>query len=124
MVPNSDPGVCTVVRLYRHTGDEDLLEFVGQVIKHYPPIQRMRSSGEPEMAHGYMLCAAPGGAAEYAHVTGEYEILAWVENVWERRFVPCFDWRKRRISRNRSEPTGEAPSGADSMADRILNSLS
>jgi DUF1680 family protein len=73
-----------LVRLYRHTNNEDLLEFVGQVIQHYAPIQRMRSSGEPEMAHGYMLCAVLGGAAEYAHVTGEYEILAWVENVWER----------------------------------------
>ena len=29
-----------LVRLYRHTGNEDLLEFVGQVIQHYPPILR------------------------------------------------------------------------------------
>jgi len=73
-----------LVRLYRHTGNDDLIEFVRQVIRHFPPIQRMRSSGEPEAGHGYMLSAILGGTAEFAHVTRDYETLAWVEKVWER----------------------------------------
>jgi hypothetical protein len=46
-----------MVRLYQHTGNKDLIEFVRQVVEHYPPIQRMLSSGEPELTHPYMLSA-------------------------------------------------------------------
>ncbi|MHC4659938.1 MAG: beta-L-arabinofuranosidase domain-containing protein, partial [Planctomycetota bacterium] len=73
-----------LVRLYRHTANEDLIEFVRQVIRHFGPIQRMRSSGEPERGHGYMLSAILGGAAEFAQVTQDNETLAWVEAVWQR----------------------------------------
>ena len=73
-----------LVRLYRHTGNEGLIEFVRQVIQHFPPIQRMRTSGEPERGHGYMLSAILGGAAEFAQVTQDNETLAWVEEVWQR----------------------------------------
>jgi DUF1680 family protein len=73
-----------LVRLYRHTNNADLIEFVRQVIQHYPPIQRMQSSGEPEQGHGYMLSAILGGAAEFAQVTRDHETLAWVEKVWQR----------------------------------------
>ena len=72
-----------LVRLYRHTGNEDLLEFVGQVIQHYPPIQRMLSSGEPYLVHPYMLNAVLMGVLEYAQVTRDYEMLAKVEQVWD-----------------------------------------
>jgi DUF1680 family protein len=72
-----------LVRLYRHTGDEDLLEFVRQVIQHYPPIQQMLSSGEPYLIHPYMLSAVLGGVVEYAQVTRNSEILAKVEQVWD-----------------------------------------
>jgi DUF1680 family protein len=73
-----------LVRLYRHTGSENLIEFVRQVIQYFGPIQRMRSSGEPEPGHGYMLSAILGGTAEFAQVTQDHEILAWVQQVWER----------------------------------------
>ncbi|MHC4192285.1 MAG: beta-L-arabinofuranosidase domain-containing protein, partial [Planctomycetota bacterium] len=73
-----------LVRLYRHTDSEGLIEFVRQVIQHYPPIQRMRSTGEPEPGHGYMLSAILGGTAEFASATREHEILAWVEKIWQR----------------------------------------
>jgi len=72
-----------LVRLYRHTGNEDYLEFVGQVIQHYPPIQRMLSSGEPYLVHPYMLNAVLGGVLEYANQTEDYEMLARVEQVWD-----------------------------------------
>ncbi len=72
-----------LVRLYRHTGREDLLEFVGQVIQHYPPIQQMLSNGEPYLAHPYMLSAILGGVVEYAQVTQDNETLAKVEQVWD-----------------------------------------
>lgn len=72
------------IRLYRHTGNEALLEFVGQVIEYYAPIQRMISSGEPELTHPYMLCAYLGGTIEYAQVTKNKDILAWVEKIWDR----------------------------------------
>ena len=72
-----------LVRLYRHTGSEELVEFVGQVIQHYPPIQRMLSSGEPYLVHPYMLGAVLGGVVEFAQVTQDNEMLAKVEQVWD-----------------------------------------
>jgi len=72
-----------LVRLYRHTGNEELVEFVGQVIQHYPPIQQMLSSGEPILIHPYMLSAVLGGVVEFAQVTRNSEILAKVEQVWD-----------------------------------------
>jgi len=64
-----------LVRLYRHSGNEDLLEFVRQVIQFYPPIQQMLSSGEPILIHPYMLNAVLGGVVEFAQVTRNSEIL-------------------------------------------------
>ena len=72
-----------LVRLYRHTGNKDLLEFVGQVIQHYPPIQQMLSSGEPYLVHPYMLGAVLGGVVEFALVTRDYKMLVKVEQVWD-----------------------------------------
>lgn len=72
-----------LVRLYGHTGNNDLLEFVGQVIQHYPPIQQMLSIGEPYLVHPYMLSAVLGGVVEYAQVTRDCEMLAKVEQVWD-----------------------------------------
>lgn len=72
-----------LVRLYRHTANEDLLEFVGQVIQHYPPIRQMLSSGEPYLAHPYMLSAVLGGVVEYARLTKDYKMLAKAEQVWD-----------------------------------------
>jgi len=83
-------GLCNVVvigqlvRLYRYTGNENLLEFVRKVIRYYPPIQRMRSSGEPVLVQPYHLDAILGGVAEFADVTRDHETLAWVEKVWQR----------------------------------------
>jgi DUF1680 family protein len=72
-----------LVRLYRHTGNEDMIEFVGQVIQHYPPIQGMLSSGEPFLIHPYMLSAALIGVADYAKETKDYKMFAKVEQVWD-----------------------------------------
>ena len=73
-----------LVRLYRHTGNEKLTEFVGQVLEHYIPIQRMISTGVPELTHPYMLSAYLGGLAEYADAIQDYKTLAWVEYIWQR----------------------------------------
>jgi len=72
-----------LVRLYRHSGNEDFLEFVRQVIQHYPPIRQMLSSGVPYLFHPYMLAAVLTGVVEFAQVTGDYEMLAKVEQVWD-----------------------------------------
>jgi len=72
-----------LVRLYWHTGNQDLLEFVGQVIQHYPPIQQMLSSGKPYLVHPYMLSAVLGGMVEFAQATQDYEMLAKVEHIWD-----------------------------------------
>ena len=72
-----------LVRLYRHTGNEELVEFVRQVIQHFPPIQQMLSSGKPYLVHPYMLSAILGGVVEFAQVTRNYEMLAKVEQVWD-----------------------------------------
>ncbi|MHC4842191.1 MAG: beta-L-arabinofuranosidase domain-containing protein [Planctomycetota bacterium] len=72
-----------LVRLYRHTGDEEVLEFVGQVIQHYRPIKQMVSSGEPFLIHPYMLSAVLTGVLDYAQVTKDAEMLTKVEQVWD-----------------------------------------
>lgn len=72
-----------LVRLYRYTGNEDLLNFVGQVIRHYPPIQQMLSTGKPYLVHPYPLSAVLGGVAEYAKEKRDYEMLTKVEQVWD-----------------------------------------
>lgn len=72
-----------LVRLYRHTGNQETLEFVKQVIQFYPPIQQMLSTGEPYLIHPYMLSAVLGGVVAYASVTEDREMLFTVEQVWD-----------------------------------------
>jgi DUF1680 family protein len=72
-----------LIRLYRYVRDEELIEFVRQVIKYYPPIQQMLSTGKPFLAHPYMLSAILGGILEFADVTKDKNMLATVENVWD-----------------------------------------
>jgi DUF1680 family protein len=72
-----------LIRLYRHTGSEELVEFVGQAIEYYPPIREMLSSGKPYLAHPYMLSAILGGVVEYAQVTRDCKMLTRVEQVWD-----------------------------------------
>ncbi|MHC4690390.1 MAG: beta-L-arabinofuranosidase domain-containing protein, partial [Planctomycetota bacterium] len=72
-----------LMRLHRHTGNEELLEFVGKVIQNYPPIQQMLSSGEPFLIHPYMLSAVLMGVLDYAEATKDTEMLAKVEQVWQ-----------------------------------------
>lgn len=71
-----------LVRLYHYTGNESLLDFVGQVIKFYPPIQQMLSTGKPYLFHPYMLSAVLMGIADYASTTKNPRMLAKVEEVW------------------------------------------
>lgn len=72
-----------MVRLHRHTGNEGALEFAGKVIKHYPPIKQMAYDAKPFLIHPYMLGAALLGVLDYAKVTGNTEMLANVEQVWD-----------------------------------------
>jgi DUF1680 family protein len=72
-----------LVRLYRHTGNASLIDFVRQVIRYYPPIQQMLSNSEPFLAHPYMLSAVISGVVKYAEVTKDYEMLEKVEKVWD-----------------------------------------
>jgi len=71
------------MRLYRHTGNSDLIEFVEQVITYDPMIQQMLSSGKPYLAHPYMLNAILYGVVEYAHITKDKKMFATVEQVWD-----------------------------------------
>jgi hypothetical protein len=73
-----------MTRLYRHTGNNECLDFVRQVIDVFPPIQQMLSTGEPYLFHPYMLCAVLMGLAEYAGLTKDYKMLTKVEQVWDR----------------------------------------
>jgi DUF1680 family protein len=71
-----------LMRLYKHTGNPDLLDFVNGVIQQYPPIQRMLSTGEPFLFHPYMLCAVLNGIVQFAQETNDHEMLFKVEQVW------------------------------------------
>jgi DUF1680 family protein len=72
-----------LIRIYRHTGNEELLDFVRQVIQYYPPIQKMLASGKPYLMHPYMLGAVLSGVVEFADVTKDYEMLSKVELIWD-----------------------------------------
>jgi len=72
-----------LVRLYQYTGNQGYLDFVGQCIQYYPPIQEMLTSGEPYLIHPYMLNAVLGGVIAYARETGDQLMLQKMEQVWE-----------------------------------------
>jgi DUF1680 family protein len=72
-----------LVRLYRHTGNREYLDFVGQVIAYYPPVQQMLSTGEPYLIHPYMLSALLEGVVAFARETENQEMLQTVERVWD-----------------------------------------
>jgi DUF1680 family protein len=72
-----------LMRLYQHTGNTDLLEFVRKVIQHYPPIQQMLTSGNPFLFHPYMLGAVLNGVVRFAEATGDVEMLMTVEKIWD-----------------------------------------
>ena len=64
-----------LVRLYSHTGNQEFLDFAGQAIRHYAPIQKMLSTGEPYLIHPYMLSAVLGGVVAYARETEDQGML-------------------------------------------------
>lgn len=72
-----------LVRLFRHTGDKEVLDFVKQVIQHFPPLKQMLATGDPYLFHPYMLHAVLGGVANYADVSGDLHMLEMVEMVWD-----------------------------------------
>ena len=72
-----------LVRLYSHTGNQEFLDFAGQAIRHYAPIQKMLSTGEPYLIHPYMLSAVLGGVVAYARETEDQGMLQKVEQVWD-----------------------------------------
>jgi len=75
--------ISQLMRLYRYTGNKDLLEFVRQVIHHYPPIQQMLRTGEPYLFHPYMLGAVLDGIVQFAETTRNVELLVKIEQVWD-----------------------------------------
>lgn len=72
-----------LMRLYRHTQENDLLKFVRRVIDHYPPIRQMLDTGEPFLFHPYMLGAVLNGALRFAEATQNREMLFRIEEVWD-----------------------------------------
>ena len=73
-----------LVRLYRHTGDEQFLDFSGRIVAHAPRLEKMRRSGDPILMHAYVLSSYLGGVTEFANSTQDAGELAWVEKVWEK----------------------------------------
>jgi DUF1680 family protein len=72
-----------MMRLYRHTGKKEYLNFVKQIIDIFPPTQQMLSTGDPYLFHPYMLGAVLMGVADFSRVTKDKNILMKVEQVWD-----------------------------------------
>ena len=72
-----------LARLYRFTGERKFLEFANVVVAHYPPIERMRITGQAPMWHAYNLASYLGGVVELAMASNRKTELIWVEKVWE-----------------------------------------
>jgi len=72
-----------LARLYRFTGERKFLEFANAVVAHYPPIARMRSTGQAPMWHAYNLASYLGGVVELGIASNCKTELGWVEKVWE-----------------------------------------
>ena len=72
-----------LARLYRFTGERKFLEFANAVVEHYPPIERMRSTGQAPFWHAYNLAGYLGGIVELAIASNSKTELIWVEKVWE-----------------------------------------
>jgi len=72
-----------LARLYRFTGEQKFLEFANAVVEHYPPIERMHSTGQAPFWHAYNLAGYLGGVVELAIASNSKTELIWVEKVWE-----------------------------------------
>jgi uncharacterized protein len=72
-----------LARLYRFTGERKFLEFANAVLTHYPPIERMRRTGQAPLWHAYNLASYLGGVVELAIARNSTTELSWVEKVWE-----------------------------------------
>jgi DUF1680 family protein len=73
-----------LVRLYHAAGDPRLLDFVGAIVAHFPPLAAMRASGQAVLTHAYMLSSYLGGLVEWAAAAGRLGAeLPWVERVWD-----------------------------------------
>jgi len=73
-----------LMRLYKYTGNPDLIDFVQEVIEQYPPIIRMLKTGEPYLFHPYMLGAVLMGMADYASITEDTKMLSKIEQIWQK----------------------------------------
>ena len=84
----NEHGMCNMaiidqlLRLFHHTGKDELVHFVNSAIHFFQLIEQMKTSKNPTLSHAYMLCAILGGVAELAFIKQDLDTLSWVEEVW------------------------------------------
>ena len=71
-----------LMRLYKHTGNEKLCNFVDSVIQHFEPLRKMMETGEPHIAHPYMLCATLTGMVDLALARNDQQSFDILVGIW------------------------------------------
>ena len=71
-----------LMRLYKHTRNEKLCDFVESVIQHFEPLRKMMETGQPHIVHPYMLGAALTGMVDLAVTRNDQQSFDILVGIW------------------------------------------
>ncbi|HAK51278.1 MAG TPA: hypothetical protein DCM54_05160 [Gammaproteobacteria bacterium] len=71
-----------MMRLYQHTGNEALCDFVEGVIQYFEPLRNMMETGQPHIAHPYMLGAVLTGMVDLAVARNDQDSFDIIVGIW------------------------------------------
>ena len=71
-----------MMRLYRHTGKEELCGFVESVVQHFEPLRNMKKTGQPHIVHPYMLGSALTGMVDLAVARNDQKSFDVLLGIW------------------------------------------
>ena len=77
------PIIEAIVRLYKITHDQNLLNFASSVVDHYPYMDIIRNQGKAPLLHVYHLTEFLAGVVDLAVTDNRPEELQWIESAWE-----------------------------------------
>jgi len=79
----NSPIIEEIVRLYKITHDQSLLNFATSVVDHYPYMDIIRNQGKAPLLHVYHLTEFLAGVVDLAITDNRPEELQWIESAWE-----------------------------------------
>ena len=102
-----------MMRLYRHTGKEELCGFVESVVQHFEPLRNMKKTGQPHIVHPYMLGAALTGMVDLAVARNDQKSFDVLLRIW-RELVNLHEFPTGSLGENENlyeGPLNDNPDG-------------